>query len=131
MVNYSELEAGIENSDRSYVILDNGEDNLLLKIIREKAIVLCGKRGWKYKEEEYNGKYCVQQIIESPWNPERSIHLISYNDENMLNKNIFTRKLVIPSYVNGRHKYLNNMVLIFDENGYSCIMDNTCGIDKL
>ena len=131
VIDYNELNAADYKADRSYVVIDNGEENSVLSTIRAKATVKYDNKGWSYNGSRYVGKYCVQQIIESPWNPENSIHLISYNDESMLNKNIFTRKLVIPSYSNGRHKYLNNMILIYDEDGYSGAIDTASDIIKI
>lgn len=131
IIDYNEFEKLADRSQRSYIVLDNGDDNLFLKQIREVAAIKCDKNGWAYRSEEHIGNYCVQQIVKNPWNPLRSIHLISYNSEAMLSKNIFTRKLVLPSYVNGRHKYLNNMALIYDANGYSGIVDISCDVEKL
>ena len=131
VINYNEFNVVDYKADRSFVVIDNGEDNSVLSAIRAKAVVKCDREGWSYNGTRHVGKYCVQQIIENPWNPELSIHLISHNDEAMLNKNIFTRKLVIPSYSNGRHKYLNNMILVCGENGYSGAIDTSSCIVKI
>lgn len=126
IVNYDELICATDIAERSYVVIDDGSDHSLLNEIRKKARVACTVSGWTYNGKVYQGKYCVQQIVNSPWNLERNIHLISYNDSMMLKKNLFTRKLVIPTYANGRHVFLNNDALIFDEAGYHGILDYSC-----
>lgn len=131
VINYNEFNIADCKADRSFVVIDNGEDNSVLSAIRAKAAVKCDREGWNYNGTRYVGKYCVQQIVENPWNSEMSVHLISCNDKAMLNKNIFTRKLVIPSYSNGRHKYLNNMILVCDEDGYSGAIDTASDIVKI
>ena len=39
-------------------------------------------------------------------------------DEKLLRRNLFTRCMVLPSYIQGRHPYLNRSVLIFDGKNY-------------
>lgn len=126
IVDYTELNNAVDNAERSYVLIDDGSDHPLLCDIRKNAKISCSASGWEYNGSVHHGKYCVQQIVNSPWNPSKNIHLISYNDDTMLKKNLFTRKLVIPSYSSGRHKYLNNDALIFDEAGYHGVLDYSC-----
>jgi hypothetical protein len=126
IVDYDELSQSVDKDERSYIVIDDGSNHPLLQEIRKKARINCNANGWTYRGNVYNGRYCVQQVVTSPWNPDMNIHLISYSDENMLKKNLFTRKLVMPSYSGGRHKFLNNDALIFDSMGYHGILDYSC-----
>ncbi len=126
IMNYEGLYEASDKAERSYVIIDDGSTHPLLYEIRKSAKISCDAIGWTYNGQMHPGKYCVQQIVNSPWNSRRNIHLISYNDSTMLKKNLFTRKLIIPSYVNGRHEFLNNDALIFDEMGHHGILDYSC-----
>lgn len=131
IVNYDALINANDIADRSYVVIDDGSNHALLCKLRLSARIAYDCHGWEYNGKKYIGQYCIQQIVNSPWNPSRNIHLISYNDEKMLRKNLFTRKLIIPSYVNGRHTYLNNDALIFDRDGYHGVLDYSCNCVQL
>ena len=123
IIDYDNVCHAIDFTERSYVVIDDGSNHPFLCEIRKKAKVICNSLGWIYKDKEYKGSCCVQQIVNSPWNQCRNIHLISYNDTTMLKKNLFTKKLIIPTYANGRHEFLNNDALIFDAAGYHKILD--------
>lgn len=123
IVSYEEWACTADLAERSYVIIDDGSPHPLLEQIRQNTKVAVDRAGWTYNGAAHPGKCCVQQIVGSPWNPARNIHLIRCNDPAMLQKNLFTRKLVIPTYVSGRHRFLNNDALIFDECGYHGILD--------
>ena len=74
--------------------------------------------GFTYQQTKFSGKYCVMQIVPHPKDLRKSILLIQANDEKMLGRNMFTRKLVIP-FLNGPvHEFLNNEALIFYNNKY-------------
>ncbi len=120
---YDELYLAEDHCERSYVVIDDLSDNGNLKLFRENAHISVDREGWTYQGEVHSGRCCVMQIMNSPLNPSYSILLISCNDEKMLQRNIFTRKVIIPSYVNGRHQFWNNDALIFDESGYHAISD--------
>lgn len=131
IINHDELSNARDIGERSYVIIDDGSEHAILQELRKTAEIICDPSGWEYNHKKHSGKYCVQQIINSPWNPARNVHLISYNDEIMLRKNLFTRQLIIPTYINGRHPFLNNDALIYDENGYHGILDYSCDVVDL
>ena len=58
------------------------------------------------------------QIVPHPKDLRKSILLIQANDEKMLRRNMFTRKLVLP-FLNGpAHEFLNNEALIFYNDQY-------------
>ena len=49
----------------------------------------------------------------------------------MLNKNFFTRKLIIPTYASGYHPYLNNMALIMNDRQYSRVLNYGMSIEPI
>ncbi|MCI8332685.1 MAG: hypothetical protein HFE78_07655 [Clostridiales bacterium] len=105
--------------EHSLVVIDcNIEDDILSKI-RENCAVSTDKDGYVFDEARYNGSYCVMQIVQNPWNSKYHILYINTNDSKLLSKNLFTRRMILPAYVNGRHPYLNQDILIFNEKGYS------------
>lgn len=120
---YEELLKSEDISERSYVVIDDGSEHPLLTAIRDKANIKINIESWVYKNTEYRGKCCVHQIVNSPWNPARNIHLISYNDKDLLNRDLFARKVIIPTYANGRHSYWNNDALIFNGKQFYGILD--------
>lgn len=120
ITSYSEFCLHIEE-DRSYVVIDDGSNIELLEEIRRLAPIKVGGSYWEYNGRRKEGSYCVMQLVKSPWKEGRHILLVQYSSTEMLQKNLFTRKLTIPSYVYGKHPYLNNMALIFGEQGYEMI----------
>ena len=71
----------------------------------------------------YDGKfvrtpYCIMQIVQNPWNPEKHVLSVTYNDERLLRRNLFTRSMTLPSYFGGVHPYLNGVALVFDGKRY-------------
>ena len=71
------------------------------------------------------------QLVKSPWQEGRHILLVQYSSTEMLQKNLFTRKLVIPSYVFDKHPYLNDVALIFGEQGYEVIENFFAKISRI
>ena len=49
----------------------------------------------------------------------------------MFDKNVFTRRFTIPTYSKGYHKFLNNIVLIYNEQGYHKIIESGDDIVKI
>ena len=79
------------------------------------------KDGFEYKGVFVNGKYCIMQILENPWDYKSSILYVNTNSIGMYNKNLFSRKFIIPSYGSGFHPYLNGVALLFDGKKYFSI----------
>lgn len=100
---------------RSMIVIDDfSSDNSFVLKLRENAPIKVTKTGWSYGIEEHNENYCIQQIFENPWNTTRSVVLVSTNNCDYFHKNFFTRKMIIPTYANGHHKYLNADAIIFN-----------------
>lgn len=112
----------IRESKSMIVIDDFSENSAFVSTLRENAPIKAKKNGWTYKEKTHEEHYCLQQIFENPWNPSRSVLLISTNDTALLRKNLFTRKIIVPTYANGYHGYWNVDALIFN-GGYQTVFD--------
>lgn len=118
--------------NNSFVVFDyESKESSLLNTIRNNLSIRCDRDGYEYEGKYYPGKYCIMQIIENPWNAERSILHICANDETLISKHIFLRHLIIPSYVSGFHPYLNVSALIFDGRKYSAIHDYGMKIEEI
>lgn len=74
--------------------------------------------GFDYQGERYEGSYIILQVMANPYDSQRSILNISFNDTVALRKFLPIRKLVLPTYINGLHPYFNNEVLIFHDGKY-------------
>lgn len=87
--------------------------------------------GYEYRGARTDGPYCVMQIARSPWSPTCSVLHVSTNDEETARKNVFTKRILLPSYINAFHPYYNSCAMIFDGHTYKRILDYGCGIEEL
>ncbi len=99
------------------VLIDHKGDNELIEIIRGKLLVSYDENGY-----EYNGKYCqtpylLLQAIPNPYHPERTVVVLSTNDEKLCHC-FLIRKIILPYYISGVHPYLNNAAMIYDGKKY-------------
>lgn len=118
---YDEL---TKSPDYNMVIIDDlSLDKCFVQKIREHAKIKYNSSGFEYKGLLYNGDYCLQQIIENPFNKNYCILLISTNNISLFKKNLFTRKVIIPTYASGYHKYWNNDALVFYKSKYYSIIE--------
>lgn len=104
--------------DHSLIVIDSNIKSNFLDRIRENGSVITDEMGYEYHGERYQGAYSVMQIVQNPWNPKYHIVYINTNDSKLFSKNLFTRTVCLPAYINGRHPYLNQNILIWDEMGY-------------
>ena len=105
------------NSCNMVIIDDLSSDCTFIRKIRKHAKITYDKFGFEYGND-WKGGYCLQQIIENPFNKNYCILLISANDITLLKKNLFTRKVIIPTYSSGYHKYWNNDALVYFKSNY-------------
>lgn len=127
-----ELSSETVLQNNSFVVFDyESKESSLLNTVRNNLSIRCDRDGYEYDGKYYPVKYCIMQIIENPWNAERSILHICANDATLLSKHLFLRHLIIPSYVSGFHPYLNVSALIFDGRKYSAIHDYGMKIEEI
>lgn len=111
-------------TDFALIIIDNNCClNEKLSYIYKLLPIQMNDTGYIYKGIAVECKYCIMQVITNPWSSNKSILYINANDENLYNKNLFTRKLLMPTYGNGYHPYLNGVALLFDGDKYYSIRE--------
>lgn len=111
-----------KQSDRSAIVLemiDCKHDSFLSPA--DKQYIQCKPTGFEYKSKFYPGKYVVMQIVLHPYANERSVLLISSNDERILRTHIYLRKMLLSSDCFSINPYLNNEALILHDGKYKCI----------
>lgn len=114
------------NLNNALTIVDsNCESNETLGFIRTKLPIQMDSKGYYYKGKTVQGDYCILQVIDNPWYNDKSILYINTNNRDLYAKNIITRKLMLPSYRNGYHPYLNGVALLFDGYKYLTIREWT------
>ena len=102
-------------SQNSFVIINaNSEKSNIIKTIKNSLFIEMDSEGYTYFDKSYLNNYIIMQIIENPYNKNMSILYVNTNNPKLFSKNIFCRKIVLPTYNNGFHPFLNNEALIFD-----------------
>lgn len=128
---YNEHQIDDSILQNALIILDDlSSDNEIIETVRMCAKIKVFSEGYTYKNTKYIGDYLIMQIMQNPWNSNRSILLINCNSTSLLNKNMFTRKLILPAYTNGFHTYLNSCAVIYNGE-YKRILDYECDIENV
>jgi len=110
--------------EKSLIIIDNlSLHNSFLYKIRKQGFFDVDKDGFEYLGKKYNTDYCIMQIIKNPFDQRYNILHIVSNDSKLFLKNVFLRKIILPSYSSGRHPYLNNDALLLCSGKYYCVLD--------
>lgn len=110
--------------DCAFTIVDNNcKLNELLALIRSQLPIQMDSKGYHYKGTAVQGEYCILQILSNPWHHDKSILYINTNNKELYTKNVFTRKLTIPSYSSGYHPFLNGVALLFDGVKYYTVKE--------
>lgn len=111
------------------IIDDTAKNNSRLESVRQKLKIKTYHDRYEYNGNAITSNYCIMQVTESPWNPERSILHISTNNVELFKKHFFLRQMLLPSYVSSFHPFLNVSVLIFDGKNYKTVHDY--GMDEV
>lgn len=90
----------------------------LIRAVQQHLPIQADVAGCRYKTYQYTGSYCLMQCMPHPWDSDRSVLSIRCNDSSLLQKNLFTRRMTLPGYANGRHPYLNNEALLYTGKEY-------------
>lgn len=133
ILSFSKIECNAQDRcSRSMVVIDDfSADGAFIEKLREEAPIKVRKSGWSYGGHDHEENYFIQQIFENPWNRERSVLLICANDRTLFRRNFFTRKVIIPTYANGYHKYWNADALIYNGKYFSIPDWRTKKIDEI
>ncbi|RKN70101.1 hypothetical protein [Paenibacillus ginsengarvi] len=97
-----------------YISSTNCDDSFLIQVEKDLRIELKG-RGYKINNNYVEGEYCLLFIQHSPWFKNKKALFIYTNNTALFEKNFFTRNVIIPSYSNGFHSYLNHEIIIYDQ----------------
>lgn len=92
----------------------------LLAGIKDTLLLEFDHSGFRYKGNYKKGDYCIIMIYPNPMNVNKKVLYLYANNYKLL-KNVFTRKVIIPTYFNGVHPQLNNEVILFDGVEYFLI----------
>ena len=116
----------ISNFDfkKNAILIDDLNDNNLTNSIRSNLFVKLYKKGFEYKNKKHNGDYCILQIIYSPFNKNKTILHVGFNNKELLHKNFFLRKVILSFDFNGLNPHWNNEALILYKNNYYTIYEN-------
>ena len=71
------------------------------------------------------------QVIPNPFDRRLSILVGSYNSEDALRRHILLRKIIIPTYSNGIHKYWNNEILAFHCGKYLAAYEHDAALQPI
>ncbi len=112
---------GIRNTN--LIIIDCNIEHFYLEHLRGLCPITMEEDHFSYMGEQFYGDYCIMQVIPSPDNPDNSILYINCSQPELLRKNLFTRKLVIPSYIHGVHRCLNSEGLVFYNGQYFSVQE--------
>ena len=104
--------------ETNQIIIDCNAKHFYLEQLRRLCPITMEKDGFCYMGRQFHGDYCIMQVIPATENPDNSILYINCSRPDMLRKNLFTRKVIIPSYTYGIHPCLNNEGLIFYNHQY-------------
>lgn len=119
-------------SDDSLIVIDQNSNDDFIESFKELCWIKTDKEGYFYKNKYYTGKYCIFQIVESGTKEkEKYILYINSNDNLMLKKCLFTRRVVISGYFNGYNPYWNNAALIFDGKKFCKIYEYGMEIENV
>ncbi|WP_159886780.1 prolyl oligopeptidase family serine peptidase [Paenibacillus puerhi] len=88
-------------------------DHVFLSKIQSQLRIKLFEDGYSSNDRFTEGHYCVQFIQANPMNPKKKILVIFSNHPPYFNKNIYTRKMIVPIYASGIHPYLNKEVIMF------------------
>ncbi len=105
-----EAPAGIFS--HNLIILDSGGGNPYAQRIRNRLWMECGEGGVVCQEQTLTGEYIAMQVVPHPYDDRRSVLYVATNSEGLLGRNLFTRRVVHPYYLNGLHPYWNNVALL-------------------
>ncbi len=92
-------------------------DNSMDYIPKKQLMVDCLPQGFFYNNTSYIGGYVYMQQIKIHEKDTFMLLIITNNDE-LLDKHILLRKVVIPSYHSGLHPYWNSKGLLYYNNKY-------------
>lgn len=115
----------------SLILLDENEQNPYVRRWKDLLPVQYDREGYTYQNVRTKGSYVILQVIESPYDSSRSFLAVSTNDAALLNQHILLRRVILPSYKNGLHKFWNNEILVFDGKRYLAAYEKGSPLEQI
>ena len=107
------------------IIVDNNSNiNQINKKVRDACIIKTNGSFFELNGRKYYGNYCVMQIITNPWCMAYSLLYVNTNNEELYNKFLFTRRMILPTYLFGKSPLLNTIALVYYKNNYWVVSTN-------
>lgn len=103
----------------------NDSNNKVIEKIIGNLPFRFDERGYEYRGNCKEGKYCLMFIMPNPLCKDKKILIIYTNDYTLLRRNMFTRRIITPTYLTGLHPFLNSEAIIYDDENYLVV--NTLG----
>lgn len=75
------------------------------------------EKGYKVSQNFKEEKFVLVSICRQKLNPTQKLLFIYYNDIELLKKSIFSRSIILGSYVNGVSKYFNKDIILYTRTG--------------
>lgn len=100
------------------IVVDVNGNNKLIEKIKNELPFKFDERGYLYQDNYKKGDYTLVFIVPNPMNESKKILVVCSNKYRLLKKNIFTRKVIIPTYSNGLHPFLNSEAIVYDGKKY-------------
>lgn len=109
--------------DHNLILLHNVSDkkDTLAGFSKQNTFVECTEKGFVHNGKKTYGDYIYMQIMPQSFNNKKCVLYIMTNNENLLNRHILLRKVVIPSYYSGSHPYWNKRGLLYYDNKYMAV----------
>lgn len=74
--------------------------------------------GFHYNGAYHKTDYCLMITKPNPYNYNHQFMICITNNPELLKRNLYTRKIILPSYSNGLDYHLTNDILIFADNKF-------------
>ncbi|MCI9413995.1 MAG: hypothetical protein HFJ79_02295 [Clostridiales bacterium] len=115
---------------RHWAVIDVMGNNSFLSRCGLSLPVEARSDGVVYRGEFLSGRYCLMQAVPQA-DSSRTCLVIQASDSQSLMENLFTRRIVIPTYSTGLHTYWNNETLLFLDGVYYSIYEANGDLIKI
>ncbi len=113
---------GAEDMEKSSIIVVSANKcTPLMERLKGHIPIELEETGYKYMDEGYTGDYVSMLIFPNPFNKWKKVLLIYTNNYKLLKKCFFTRKMIIPTFLNGMHPYLSGEAVLYNGRNYYII----------
>lgn len=115
---YSESLDALLKENKNIVVIQCGEKAPLLEQMRQYFDIDFDQVGCRYKGSYLQGEYSIIRMFQHPCNDMYRILLVYTNNESQFKKNIYLRRVSIPSYIYGLHPQNSETIICFNNKYY-------------